>query len=226
MRPSDHAVAAARAQVQHTCLRLVGHGLVVGSAGNVSIRVGDDHAVVSAGGVVYEELTPDDHPLVELAGGTVVDGRRAPTSELPLHTGLLRSRSEIGAIVHTHSKWAAAFAVARLDLPFVMNESMGTRAERVLVTRYAPPGSPEMGDAAAAAFARQPGSRAVLLANHGVVAWAETAAAAWLVAAQVEWIAEVTAVARLLGGEHALERRWQDAIGTNYGVTIAREEPS
>jgi hypothetical protein len=46
------------------------------------------------------------------------------------------------------------------------------------------------------------------------------------VAAQVEWIAEVTAIARLLGGEHVLERRWQEAIGTNYGVTIAREDPT
>ncbi len=223
MRPSDPDVAAARDAVQRTCLRLVGHGLVVGSAGNVSVRVGADHAVVSAGGVVYEDLSPDDHPLVELTGGTVVDGRRAPTSEMPLHTGILRAMPEVGAVVHTHSKWAAAFSVARLDLPFVMNESMGMHAEKVLVTPYAPPGSQDMGDAALTTFARQPGSRAVLLANHGVVAVADTAAAAWLVAAQVEWIAEVTAVARLLGGEHVLERRWQDAIGTNYGVTIARE---
>ena len=63
----------------------------------------------------------------------------------------------VGAVVHTHSRYAAAFAVARLDLPFICNESIATRAEQVLVTEYAPPGSTDLGEQALRTFARQPG---------------------------------------------------------------------
>lgn len=60
--------------------------------------------------------------------------------------------------------------MARLGLPLICNESIATRAERVLVTDDAPPGSADLGAQALTTFRAQAGSRAVLLANHGVVA--------------------------------------------------------
>jgi L-fuculose-phosphate aldolase len=134
---------------------------------------------------------------------------------------------DVGAIVHTHSRHAAAFAVARLDLPFICNENMATRAERVLVTEYAAPGSAALAERALATFRRQPGSRAVLLANHGVVAIAPTVEDAYQVAHAVEWTAEICHLARTLTasgtGETVLDRDIQRAIARNYGVTIAAE---
>ena len=128
------------------------------------------------------------------------------------------------AVVHTHSRYAAAFAVARLDLPFICNESIATRAERVLVTTYAPPGSVDLGEQALATFRVQPGSRAVLLANHGVVAIGPTVGEAYVVAQSVEWTAEICHLARTLvaagAGEHVLDRQVREAIARNYGVTI------
>ena len=206
------------------CLRMVADGLVIGSAGNISIRVDDDRFVVTAAGVPYAELSADEHPIVDLRTGDW-DGPRTPTSEIALHLGVLRSMPEVGAVVHTHSRYAAAFAVARLDLPFICNESMATRAERVLVTEYAPPGSTDLGDQALATFARQPGSRAVLLANHGVVAIGPTVDDAYLVAQSVEWTAEICHLARTLvaagAGETVLDAEVQAAMARNYGVTIA-----
>ena len=105
---------------------------------------------------------------------------------------------DVGAVVHTHSRYAAAFSVARLDLPFICNESIATRAERVLVTEYAPPGSVDLGEQALATFRVQPGSRAVLLANHGVVAIGPTVGDAYVVAQSVEWTAEICHLARTL----------------------------
>ena len=137
----------------------------------------------------------------------------------------MRSMPEVGAVVHTHSRYAAAFAVARLDLPFICNESIATRAERVLVTEYAPPGSADLGEQALRALRRQPGSRAVLLANHGVVAIAPELEDAYVVAQSVEWTAEICHLARTLlaagAGEHVLDRAVQDAIARNYDVVIA-----
>ena len=245
----DDAVQRARQAVHETCLRMVADRLVVGSAGNVSVRVGPQHAVVTAGGVLYDKLSAADHPVLDLRDGRVVAafGGRRPTSEIALHLGILRARPSaldasggaaeqlsdagaldaVDAIVHTHSRHAAAFSVARIDLPFVLNENIGPRTERVLVTApYAPPGSTDLGATTLATLDRQPGSRACLLANHGVVAVARDLDTAYLIAAQVEWLAEVTYLARTLGGEHVLTAEQQDAIGRNYRFTVGRERPT
>jgi L-fuculose-phosphate aldolase len=217
-------VATGRRQVHDACLRLVEANLVIGSAGNVSVRLDEHRAVVSAGGVPYSRLDPEDHPVVSLADGAVSEGRRAPTSELAVHLALLRALPEVAAVVHTHSRHAAAFSVARVDIPFIMNENLGPAAERVLVTRpYAPPASGDLGRLTLATFRRQPGSRAVLLANHGVVAVGASVEAAVLVAEQVEWIAEVYLLAARVGVPHVLTPDEQDAVAAAYGTTIARE---
>jgi L-fuculose-phosphate aldolase len=226
--PAAHDVHVAQEHVHETCLRLVADGLVVGSAGNVSVRLGAHHMVVSAGGVEYRLLRPSDHPVIDLRSGRVVRDAagesRAPTSESAVHLGVLRAFEEFHAVVHTHSRFAAGFAVARTALEFVCNENIGPRGERILVTSpYAPPGSVELADAVVSTLRRQPGSRACLLANHGPVAVADTLDTAFTVAAQVEWIAHVTHVASAAGSVHVLDRDDQDAIARTYGFTVARE---
>jgi L-ribulose-5-phosphate 4-epimerase len=204
---------------------MVADGLVIGSAGNISVRVDEHRFVVSAGGVRYDQLEPADHPVVDVRDGSW-EGHREPTSELPLHTGLMAARPDLGAIVHTHSRHAAAFAVARLDLPFICNESLATCADRVLVTDYAAPGTAELAGEVLRVLAEQPGSRAALLANHGVVAIGPNLDAAYLVAESVEWTAEICHLARTLlaagSGEHVLDREVQEQIARTYGVSIAR----
>jgi L-fuculose-phosphate aldolase len=225
VRPKS--IGEAKEVVQKACNRMVTDGLVVGSAGNISVRMAGDaldgKIVVSAAGVPYEDLDAEDHPVVSIADGRVMDGIKA-SSELALHLGIMRELSWVGAIVHTHSRFAAAFAAARQDIPFVCNENAATLADRILVTKpYAAPGSAELAQAALDAFARQPGSLAILLANHGVVALGETAEEAGLLAAQVEWAANIAYLARTLGGETVLTPEEQAWLGRNYGKTFARE---
>lgn len=205
--------------------RMLADGLVIGSAGNLSVRAPGKVArlVVSPAGVPYEQLRPDDFPVVDLRSG-VARGRLRPTSELPLHVGIMREMPDVRAIVHTHSRCATAFAVARRDIPFVCNENLGPATDRIRVSRpYAVPSTGELARIAVETFARAPGSRAILLANHGVVAIGATLDAAYLVAAQVEWIASISLAARQLGREHVLTRAQQDAMARAYGVDLARE---
>ncbi len=205
---------------------MVADRLVVGSAGNVSVRVDANTIVVSAGGKLYEHLSSGDHPVVSLLDGSAI-GQYKPTSEVALHLRLMQNDPALGAIVHTHSKHAAAFAIARVDLPFVCNENIGPRSERILVTEYDAPGTVDLGDQAATTFARQPGSRSILLANHGVVALGDSAEQAYVTAAQVEWIAEVTYLASTLDptlkNVVVLPHDAQDLIGQNYGFAVARQ---
>jgi L-fuculose-phosphate aldolase len=233
---SDHRpvspmqVSDAQGRVHEACLRLLADRLVVGSAGNISERLDADRFVVSPGGVAYPDLRSSDYPTVTLSSGEWV-GPLKPTSEIALHQDLYVAFPDLLAIVHTHSRYAAAFAVARVDLPFVCNENIGPASERVLVTDYAAPGTRTLGEQAVLTFRRQPGSRAVLLANHGVVALGDSIAKAYTVASQVEWIAEVTHHAHQLRprpdgtllGVVVLPVDQQDLIGSNYGFGVARE---
>jgi len=216
-------LAVARELVHRTLLRLVADRLVLGSAGDVSLRLDEHTMVVSAGGVPYDRLSPADHPLVDLRTGEWSHGH-APSGELALHVAIMRDVPDVTAVVHTHSPYATGFAVARQPLEFVCNENIGTASQRILVTDpYAPPGSVELADAAVRTFARQPGSRACLLANHGPVAVGASLDAALLVAMEVEWIAQITFVARSVGPVHVITSEHQDAIARSCGVIVGRE---
>src|SRR4051812_25265246 len=93
-------IQQAREAVVEFAQRMVADGLVVGTSGNISARVGD-LIVVTPSGVSYTGLQPADIPVVTL-DGVVVDGDLAPTSELPMH---LACYADLGAkaVVHTHS---------------------------------------------------------------------------------------------------------------------------
>lgn len=217
-------LADARRDLHATLLRMVADRLVVGSAGNASVRLDDGALVVSAGGQLYHHLSPDDHPVVDLDTGEVRDGA-APTSELALHLAVMRAFPDVQAVVHTHSPYAAGWSVARLDLDFVCNENIGPAGERILVTQpYAPPGTGDLAEATVATLRRQPGSHACLLANHGPLTVGASLEAAYTVAQQVEWVAQVSFVARSVGRVHVIEPAHQDAIGNTYGFRVAREQ--
>ena len=162
-RPAPMNVDEARDAVHAACLRMVADGLVIGSAGNISVRVDERplrrhrrrRALRRAD---RRPTTPSSTPRDRRVGRAAA-GRPARS---PCTSACCGAMPDVGAVVHTHSRYAAAFSVARLDLPFICNESIATRAERVLVTDYAPPGSADLGDQALArsAPARQPGRAA------------------------------------------------------------------
>src|SRR5919204_3239092 len=182
-----------RAAVITAALRLLDAGLVRGTSGNVSARDGDLVAVTPTG-VGYRRLDAASVPVVDL-DGRVVDGRAAPSSELPLHLAVYRARADVGAVVHTHSRFATTFAVLGEELPAV-HYLLARAGRRVRVAPYASYGTGELAGACVAALA---GDQAVLLANHGVVAVGPGLDGALLVAVAVEEVAELCWRARCLG---------------------------
>ena len=98
-------------------LQLPEHGLVVFTWGNVS---GFDREsglfVIKPSGVEYTELTPDDMVVMDL-NGNKVEGRLNPSSDTPTHLVLYKNFPGIGGVVHTHSRWATAWAQAGRDIP-------------------------------------------------------------------------------------------------------------
>ena len=99
-------------------LDLVKAGLVVETWGNAS---GIDRqrglVVIKPSGVPYAGMTPRHMVVVSLESGKVVEGRFKPSSDTPTHLVLYRAFAGIGAVVHTHSLYATAWAQAKKDLP-------------------------------------------------------------------------------------------------------------
>ena len=110
--------AELRERVVAANLALVEAGLVILTFGNVSVA---DRAAgvlaIKPSGVRYDALRPEDVPVLDLATGAVVAGDRRPSSDTPTHLFLVRTFAAVGAVVHTHSPFATAWAQARRDLP-------------------------------------------------------------------------------------------------------------
>ena len=99
-------------QVCKANLELPRYGLVTFTWGNVSaIDRASGLVVIKPSGVEYDEMTADDMVVVDL-DGKVVEGRYKPSSDTPTHLVLYKAFANIGGIVHTHSRWATAWAQA------------------------------------------------------------------------------------------------------------------
>jgi L-ribulose-5-phosphate 4-epimerase len=106
-----------REQVLDANLELVRRGLVVYTFGNASaISRADGLVAIKPSGVPYEELTAQ-HMVVTTLDGKVIEGDLRPSSDLATHLQLYRHFSDIGAIAHTHSEFATAWAQARRPIP-------------------------------------------------------------------------------------------------------------
>jgi L-ribulose-5-phosphate 4-epimerase len=100
-------------QVFRANLLLPKHGLITFTWGNVSgIDREQGLVVIKPSGVAYEEMKADDMVVVEAETGKMVEGSLKPSSDTPTHLELYRAFSNIGGVVHTHSRWATTFAQA------------------------------------------------------------------------------------------------------------------
>jgi L-fuculose-phosphate aldolase len=187
--------AAIRDKLVETARELLRCGLVEGTAGNVSARLPDGNVVLSPSSLPYETMTVDDLVVCDLAG-KVLSGKRAPTTEKALHLACLRQHPELGAVIHSHAKYATMFAITRRPIPCVIEEFDVFVGGEVPVAEYRLTGSDELGEE----VSRHVGERgAVLMANHGLLTVGKDLAGALKVAKLVERTAEIVWGAQALG---------------------------
>ncbi|WP_043732362.1 class II aldolase/adducin family protein [Streptomyces zinciresistens] len=206
-----------RAAVAGACRRLGAEGLLVGTAGNVSVRAGD-RVAITATGAVLAQLTPDQVTVVDL-DGTVVAGTLRPTSELGLHLGVYR-RYGAGAVVHTHAPLATALSCVLDELPCIHYQLL-TLGGAVRVAPYATFGTPELAESVLSALE---GRSAALMANHGALTHAPTLDEAVDHALLLEWACRLYRDAVALGTPRVLDARQQldvieAAAARGYGTT-------
>lgn len=172
--------------------RMTSDGLVVGTSGNISQRVGD-HIVVTPSGTDYSTMTARDIVVVDIEGSTV-DGDLLPTVELPIHLACYR---ELGAraVVHTHSRSATALSLLRDDVPKV-HYQIAMFGGSVRVAPYATYGTEQLVTNIMAAMQDR---TACIMKHHGSIAIGENLAKTYDRVRQLEWLCDVWMTAAAIG---------------------------
>ncbi len=187
------AVWEANKQLAHS-------GLVKLTWGNVSAFDRESGlCVIKPSGVAYSAMEPKDMVVVDLEG-KVVEGRLRPSTDTPTHIRLYRAFSDdIGGIMHSHSRWASAWAQAQRPIPLLGTTHADLSPHPIPVTR-AMTREEVLGEYEAetanviieALEGRSPlECPAVLVAGHGPFCWAKTPMAAVEVAISLEEIAQM-----------------------------------
>lgn len=214
-------LASERALLVRYARSLRSDGLVVGTAGNLSVRSGDVVAITPSG-VDYDDLTPESVCVVGLDGRRL-ECRLEPSRELVLHLAAYRA-TEAAAVVHSHPPFATALSAVVGELPPI-HYLIADLGGAVRVAAYATPGTEELAEIAALALE---GRTAALLANHGAITVGSSLEEAYGRSVLLEWLAGVYLRARSLGeprllGDDELERL-AEAI-RSYGAAHRSGEP-
>jgi L-fuculose-phosphate aldolase len=213
-----------REQLVSYSVRLLDDGLAVGSAGNMSVRAGDE-VLITPSGIAYREMGTADICAVA-QDGTVLSAPAEPSSETPMHLAVYAA-TQAGAVVHTHSPEVIALSAVSDELPAIHYAITGLGGP-VRVAGYTRFGS---GGLARAAVAALEGRRAAILQNHGAICYGATLAEAYDRALLLEWLAHVHRLAcargtpRILTEEELAEvtaevrrRRYGEARGSRADV--------
>ncbi|MBN2707300.1 MAG: class II aldolase/adducin family protein [Deltaproteobacteria bacterium] len=199
--------------IKTTCRLLADYGrrllqdrLTTGTGGNLSLALRAENLIaISPSGVDYDLIKPEDISLINFSGDHL-EGL-PPSSEWYLHLEIYRSRPEINAAVHTHSRFATTFAVLRQPIPacHYLIGIAGTREIRV--APYATFGTPELSRLTSAALGRD---NCILMANHGLLAVGDNLQKAYETALYIEEVAEIYYRARSLGTPFLLSKEEMD----------------
>ncbi len=197
-------VEAARRVVASGAISVNGHG-------NVSLRAGDGDEMYFTSAPSLQGVGPDDVVRVGL-DGTLREGTLPPIqgAVVAMHTALYQDHPEVGCVVHTHSPFATAFAVARRPIDcWIEALAMFGLPNGVPVAAYGPRGSEQAVANIRAATAG--GAPAVLLANHGVLVFHRTPELAVQVGGIVEEAAMAAIRAMTVGGPVEIPEEMREA---------------
>lgn len=179
-------------------------GLVVGTSGNVSMRLGEHSGrellAITPNARYYDTLDVDDIVVADFEGDNV-EGELAISIERMLHIGIYKARKKVNAIIHTHPVFGSAISVAILEIPAFLDDQVTYIGGEIKVAEYALPGTQDLVDNVISALGPR---NAVLLANHGAVSVGRDMREAFTICELAEKTAKIYICALSLGGINPL----------------------
>ncbi|HEX9131373.1 MAG TPA: class II aldolase/adducin family protein [Ktedonobacteraceae bacterium] len=204
----------AREQVVYAARMLFQSGVMSHSGhGNMSFKLPEGDRMLLTSGGVLANLTSEQLTVVTFDGEVIAGAMEPVTREIvAMHSCVYRARSDVNAVIHTHSPHVTGFALAHQPLPCAYEALLRFGVtEDIPVADWAPRGSQESAANIVKQIEQHPTVPAVLLGNHGLLAFGRDPLYAAMVIISMEEAAELTLAARTLGGEKsfpadALER--------------------
>jgi L-fuculose-phosphate aldolase len=208
----------ARTALVQMSKRMHAAGWVANHDGNASIKVGRDRYLITATATSKADVTESTLVLVDGAG-KVVEGTKKPPGELELHLAAYRARPDISAVLHAHPPNATAFGVAGIELdPLPLPEAVVSLG-KVTLQPLAIPKSPQAIECVARGVTQ---GEAVLLAGNGALTVGPDLALCFLRMELVEHVANITLLARRLGGAQPIPEAAYQALLTQHRKAFPR----
>ena len=202
--------------------KLVKAGLTKGTGGNLSIfDRKNGHVAITPSGIDFFEIQPEDIVIIDV-DGNVIEGNRTPSSEWAMHVMPYKYRDDIDAVIHAHTMYATVMSCLRQELP-ATHYMIAVAGETVRVAEYATYGSPEL---AKNAFEAMKDRKAVILANHGILAGANDLLNAFNIVEEIEYCSEVYTKAKAIGGPVILPHEEMVLMAEKfktYGQRVSKE---
>ncbi len=195
---------AIREEIVRIATRCYDRGLLVAGDGNISVRVGPNRLIATPSAVSKGWMTPDMMVVVDLQGQPLEPSSYKVSSEWPMHRVIYEARPDIHAVVHAHPPHATAFAVAGLSLDKAILSEVVLTLGCVPLAAYGTPSTRELTDAIEPFLQYHD---ALLMANHGAVAYAETLEKAFNKLETLEHTCKISFLARTLGNENVIPNR-------------------
>ncbi len=209
--------AQLRADIVEVGRRMYARGYTASNDGNISVRLDAGRLLMTPKNVCKGFMDPEMMCITDLDGKKLA-GARDPSSEIQMHLEVYRQRQDVQAVVHAHPPVATAFAVAGIPLDRAILAEVVTTLGSVPIADYATPSTKELPDAVSRYIKAHDG---MLLANHGALTVGSDLFSAYFKMETIEHFANISFVARMLGGERLLSRdevlRLQGLRG-KYGI--------
>lgn len=182
--------------------RVWNRGMVAANDGNFSVKISDNEILCTPTGVSKGFMTPSMICKVDLDGNTLqTDGVHKPSSEVKMHLRVYNRRPDVNAVVHAHPMYATSHAIVGIPLTKqIMPESTIALGE-VPIARYGLPSTTEIPDSVEPFLDTHD---AVLLENHGALAWGADLTTAYFKMEGLEFYAQLSFLTQLLGGAKEL----------------------
>ncbi|WP_291559652.1 MULTISPECIES: L-fuculose-phosphate aldolase [unclassified Clostridium] len=188
--------------------KLITSGLTKGTGGNLSIFNREEKLmVITPTGMDYFKTKPEDIVVMNLEG-EIVDGNRMPSSEYEMHKIFYENREDINAIIHTHTVYATTLACLNWELPPV-HYLVALAGHNVRCAKYATYGTKELAENALEAMKDR---RAVILANHGLLAGANDLLNAFNIVEEIEYCSEIYCRVKSIGDPVILQKEEMDLM--------------
>jgi L-fuculose-phosphate aldolase len=206
-----------REEIVEVGRRLYARGYTASNDGNISVRLDAGRLLMTPTSVCKGFMTPEMMCITDLDGRKLA-GDRGPSSEILMHLEVYRQRPDAQAVVHAHPPTATGFAVAGIPLTRAVLAEVVTTLGSIPIAEYATPSTTELPDAVRKYVKAHDG---MLLANHGALTLGKDLFGAYYKMETIEHFAQISLVARLLGGERLLTHQEVErlqGLRDHYGI--------